>query len=246
VIDLITNLDMSLFHSLQGWDQMLLRLHNEVAECRKFVPNVLPTTVGKSSDGSVSMETDAPPIVDPDRVGGVEGLQCMPERAALIKSILNFVKKAIPDPMFTENIRNFVDSSLPTSLAHIVSNAEYYGPSIYLPATEVTTTFIFHDPSQLSSLQDNGLPWVILNSLINKKIPVTREVLSALPSILSSICLNSRGLQVFIESQPFDHLFGVLISPDYLPVMRRKRGNDPLGMATPSWVDPFHYSTLIR
>ena len=26
-----------------------------------------------------------------------------------------------------------VDSSLPGSLAHIASNAEYYGPSIYLP-----------------------------------------------------------------------------------------------------------------
>ena len=31
---------------------------------------------------------------------------CMPERAALIKSILNFLKKAIPEPTFAENIRN--------------------------------------------------------------------------------------------------------------------------------------------
>ena len=42
--------------------------------------------------------------------GGVgprkEGSQmCMPERAALIKSILNFLKKAIPEPTFAENIR---------------------------------------------------------------------------------------------------------------------------------------------
>ena len=33
-------------------------------------------------------------------------LQCLPQRAALIKSILNFFKKAIPDPTFAENIRN--------------------------------------------------------------------------------------------------------------------------------------------
>ena len=32
--------------------------------------------------------------------------QCMPERAALIKSILNFLKKAIPDATFAENIRS--------------------------------------------------------------------------------------------------------------------------------------------
>lgn len=39
---------------------------------------------------------------------GLEGtgaLMCMPERAALIKSILNFLKKAIPEPTFAENIR---------------------------------------------------------------------------------------------------------------------------------------------
>ena len=37
-------------------------------------------------------------------------------------------------------------------------------------AIEVTTTFIFHDPSQLTSLQDNGLPWIVLNSIISKKV----------------------------------------------------------------------------
>ena len=30
---------------------------------------------------------------------------CMPERAALIKSVLNFLKKAIPDPTFSESMR---------------------------------------------------------------------------------------------------------------------------------------------
>ena len=36
-------------------------------------------------------------------------------------------------------------------------------------ATEVTTVFIFHEPSQLSALQDNGLPWVVLDSIISKQ-----------------------------------------------------------------------------
>ena len=58
--------------------------------------------------------------------------------------------------------------------------------------------FIFHEPSQLSALQDNGLPGVVLNSIISKQIPVTREVLSSLPNILSAMCLNTRGLQVIL------------------------------------------------
>ena len=61
------------------------------------------------------------------------------------------------------------------------------------------------------------------------QIPVTREVLSSLPNTLSALCLNARGLQVFIEADPFDHLFGVLINPEYLPAMRKKKGVDHTG-----------------
>lgn len=99
----------------------------------------------------------------------------------------------------------------------------------FLAATEVTTVFIFHEPSQLSTLQDNGLPGVVLNSVIKKQIPATREVLSSLPNILSAMCLNSRGLQSFIAAEPFDHLFSVLVSPEYLPAMRKKKGTDQVG-----------------
>lgn len=48
--------------------------------------------------------TGAYPIVQDEGLGG-PGL-CIPEQAALIKSILNFLKKAIPDPTFADNIRN--------------------------------------------------------------------------------------------------------------------------------------------
>ena len=37
-------------------------------------------------------------------------------------------------------------------------------------ATEVMTVFVFHEPSQLSTLQDSGLPGVVLNSLLMKNV----------------------------------------------------------------------------
>ncbi|MEQ2203280.1 E3 ubiquitin-protein ligase huwe1, partial [Xenoophorus captivus] len=122
-----------------------------------------------------------------------------------------------------------MDGSLPTSLKHIISNAEYYGPSLFLlgvvklwilkyvnvfvafldydffssspvpSATEVVTVFVFQEPSLLSSLQDNGLTDVMLHALLIK------------------------------DCQPFERLFKVLLSPDYLPAMRRRRSSDPLG-----------------
>ena len=35
--------------------------------------------------------------------------------------------------------------------------------------------------------------------------------------------------QVFMNAEPFDHLFSVLISSDYLPAMRKKKGTDTIG-----------------
>lgn len=34
------------------------------------------------------------------------GTQCIPQRAALLKSMLNFLKKAIQDPAFSDGIRH--------------------------------------------------------------------------------------------------------------------------------------------
>ncbi|KAF4027121.1 hypothetical protein G4228_018869, partial [Cervus hanglu yarkandensis] len=98
------------------------------------------------------------------------GVQCIPQRAALLKSMLNFLKKAIQDPAFSDGIRHVMDGSLPTSLKHIISNAEYYGPSLFLLATEVVTVFVFQEPSLLSSLQDNGLTDVMLHALLIKDL----------------------------------------------------------------------------
>ncbi|XP_032254103.1 E3 ubiquitin-protein ligase HUWE1 isoform X5 [Phoca vitulina] len=175
-----------------------------------------------SSSSSTSLSSGSGP-------GPRPGVQCIPQRAALLKSMLNFLKKAIQDPAFSDGIRHVMDGSLPTSLKHIISNAEYYGPSLFLLATEVVTVFVFQEPSLLSSLQDNGLTDVMLHALLIKDVPATREVLGSLPNVFSALCLNARGLQSFVQCQPFERLFKVLLSPDYLPAMRRRRSSDPLG-----------------
>jgi len=198
--------------------------------------------------GEESMEVDpsptppAVPIVVPSsssimtagalsncQVGPKTGITCLPQRAALLKSMLNFLKKAIQDPAFSDSIRHVMDGSLPNSLKHIISNAEYYGPSLFLLATDVVTAYVFQEPSLLSSLQDKGLTDVVLQALLVKDVPATREVLASLPNVFSALCLNTRGLEAFVECKPFERLFKVLLSADYLPAMRRRRSADPLG-----------------
>ncbi|NWW82101.1 HUWE1 ligase, partial [Climacteris rufus] len=199
------------------------------------------------------------------------GVQCIPQRAALLKSMLNFLKKAIQDPAFSDGIRHggwspvspsplggsrggtapeprvcpaVMDGSLPTSLKHIISNAEYYGPSLFLlgeprpsPARALWAGQGFGD----SPPQMLRLPSVCprrcarpthprcAHSAVPPQVPATREVLGSLPNVFSALCLNARGLQSFVQCQPFERLFKVLLSPDYLPAMRRRRSSDPLG-----------------
>jgi len=166
------------------------------------------------------------------------GLTCYHQRSALLKSILNFFKKIIADsannniPNLGDSIRHMMEGSLPNSLKHIISNADYYGPSLFLLATDVVQLFIFQEPSQLSQLQENGLTDVILYALLRKNVPATREVLGSLPTVFSALCLNTNGLNAFIQSKPFDKLFQVLLSPDYLPAMRRRRNQDQVNATT--------------
>uniref|UniRef100_A0A667ZYK5 HECT-type E3 ubiquitin transferase n=1 Tax=Myripristis murdjan TaxID=586833 RepID=A0A667ZYK5_9TELE len=219
VVDLITNLDMAAFQSHSGLSIFICRLEHEVDLSRKECPFVIKPKIQRPSAAveSEDMDTD------------MDSMQCIPQRAALLKSMLNFLKKAIQDPAFSDGIRHVMDGSLPTSLKHIISNAEYYGPSLFLLATEVVTVFVFQEPSLLSSLQDNGLTDVMLHALLIKDVPATREVLGSLPNVFSALCLNARGLHSFVQCQPFERLFKVLLSPDYLPAMRRRRSSDPLG-----------------
>ncbi|KAM5145307.1 E3 ubiquitin-protein ligase HUWE1 isoform 14-T14 [Mantella aurantiaca] len=257
VVDLITNLDMAAFQSHSGLSIFIYRLEHEVDLCRKECPFVIkpkiqrPATVQEGEEMETDMEvsdvamesspgpstsTEPRPIPTSSSTGSIvmprSGVQCIPQRAALLKSMLNFLKKAIQDPAFSDGIRHVMDGTLPTSLKHIISNAEYYGPSLFLLATEVVTVFVFQEPSLLSSLQDNGLTDVMLHALLIKDVPATREVLGSLPNVFSALCLNARGLQSFVQCQPFERLFKVLLSPDYLPAMRRRRSSDPLALTS--------------
>ena len=62
-----------------------------------------------------------------------------------------------------------------------------------------------------------------------RQVPATREVISSMPNVFSALCLNSRGLNAFVRCKPFQRLFKVLLSPEYLPAMRRRRTAEPMG-----------------
>ncbi|KAH7639382.1 e3 ubiquitin-protein ligase huwe1-like protein [Dermatophagoides farinae] len=159
-------------------------------------------------------------------------LQCYPQRAALLKSMLNFLKKAVQCTGFSELVRPLMYGNFPRSLRHIISNAEYYGSSLFLLATDVVSVYVYQEPSLLSVIQDNGLTDVVLHALLVKNVPPTKEVLASLPTVFTSLCLNHRGLEAFIALRPFERFFKIFLSPDYLQAMRRRRSNSGNDTAT--------------
>lgn len=123
-----------------------------------------------SEDENMSSKTDEKNEQQPDYSAAKTGKICLPQRGALLKSMLNFLKKAIQDPAFSDSIRHVMEGTLPFSLKHIISNSEYYGPSLFLLATDVVTVYVFQEPSLLSFLQDNGLTDVVLHALLIKEV----------------------------------------------------------------------------
>ncbi|XP_022915522.2 E3 ubiquitin-protein ligase HUWE1 isoform X2 [Onthophagus taurus] len=235
VIDLITNIDMQAFYTHAGLQSFINRLDVEVNLCVKehlYEFKHITSEYLERAETSESTEMEGGPSnfefqYNPEN----SGKTCLPQRAALLKSMLNFLKKALQDSTFSEHIRHIMEGTLPNSLKHIISNAEYYGPSLFLLATDVVTVYVFQEPSLLSTIQDNGLTDVVLQALLIKDVPATREVLASLPNVFSALCLNARGLASFVKCKPFERLFKVLLSPTYLSAMRKRRSSDPMGDA---------------
>jgi E3 ubiquitin-protein ligase HUWE1 len=73
---------------------------------------------------------------------------------------------------------------------------------------------------------------VVLQALLVKDVPATREVLAILPNVFSVLCLNTRGLEDFVECNPFNRLFKVLLSADYQPADLLVNTATNLGNAT--------------
>jgi hypothetical protein len=118
-----------------------------------------------SAEEVQAQETDREGATEKTYPLKVSGIQCFPQRADLLKSMLNVLKKAIPDTAFSDSIRHLMDSSLPRSLKHIISNAEYYGPSLFLLAKNLVYIF---QPSMLSYLQTNRLTDIVHQALLSE------------------------------------------------------------------------------
>ncbi|MFH4980661.1 hypothetical protein AB6A40_007370 [Gnathostoma spinigerum] len=193
VIDVLTTVDASSFTLLTGMNIIISRL---VFEIKQQIT---------------------------DDVNRCLNEQCYQERAALIKSMLNFLKRAVQDSQFGDYIRSIMDGELPGALIQIIERSEFFGVSLFNNAICLISTFIYHNPAELTSLQEKGVTTAILRSLFRSELAPSRETITNLPSTFSALCLNENGVREFLAEEPFEHFCNIFVSAKYLPALGRRK-----------------------
>ena len=62
-------------------------------------------------------------------------------------------------------------------------------------------TFIHNEPTSLNILQEAKIPQAFLKSIAST-MPISAEVISAIPNAFGAICLNAAGLEAFNSANP--------------------------------------------
>lgn len=186
-----------------------------------------PTPAGPSGPGDITSPSSA--ISDNKIKGGpweqaqLNGVTCHQQRSGLIKGLLTFIKRAIGDAQFQDIMKHLMEGDLPEALMHILSNAEYYSPSLFHQSAHLITNFVYQFPEELSSIQRRHVPYVIFQSLLRKELPNSKDVITTLGNVFTAMCLNERGLKQFKSYDPFDQIFRIVLSVKFLVTLRKKR-----------------------
>ena len=85
------------------------------------------------------------------------------------------------------------------------------------------STFIHNEPTSLVILQESKLPQTFLTIACHQDLPVSAEVISALPNAFGAICLNSSGLEAFTASKkPIERFLDILVTEEHIRSLQDK------------------------
>uniref|UniRef100_A0A5S6QY85 HECT-type E3 ubiquitin transferase n=1 Tax=Trichuris muris TaxID=70415 RepID=A0A5S6QY85_TRIMR len=237
VIDSASQFDIQVFQSMDGMFIFIHRLSVEIERCRKDLrqeqcvfdveldindgtDTVDDSTMEVATEQQQSLPT-ANVGIQTDEAANLSG-ELSFSRKSLIRCLISFIKKIIPDLQFSETVRHLMDGNFYNCVKHIIENRDYYGISLFLLAVHTVSTFIMQEPSQLSVLQSRGLTATIFQKLLCDELPASRELFVLLPTIYSALCLNDTGVAEFLKYGSFAKTFGVLVQAKYVQVLRRR------------------------
>ncbi|TPX56315.1 hypothetical protein SpCBS45565_g08434 [Spizellomyces sp. 'palustris'] len=190
------------FTAASGLDVLVARIKDEVDLCISLNPALRGEQMESIGSADASITLDLPH-----------------ERTALLRALLKFVLHMMQTSGTADRMRNLIDTTLPISLLAIFQHSQYFGASVFGLAVNIMSTFIHNEPTCLTILQEATLPQTLLHA-ISQSIPISAEVISALPNAFGAICLNQAGLDEFNAAKPIDKYLEVLTSEEHLRTLQ--------------------------
>uniref|UniRef100_A0A915N703 DUF913 domain-containing protein n=1 Tax=Meloidogyne javanica TaxID=6303 RepID=A0A915N703_MELJA len=136
-------------------------------------------------------------------------LLCSQQRAALMKSLLNFIKRAVIDANLAVQMRRIMETEFPQSLIFIIQHSQYFGSSLLHCTVSLITNFIYQEPAQLTMLQNMKLTDALMNLIFDEKVELLQSATS------EDKCVSWSMGKAVIEDDSVEH---VLLG-DYMAIM---------------------------
>ncbi|KAI9223619.1 hypothetical protein BC828DRAFT_402977 [Blastocladiella britannica] len=147
------------------------------------------------------------------------------ETVAWLKSMLKFVYHMLQTVQGPE-LRNLVESTLPASLAELISKLSL--GSVSATALNTLATMVHNEPTCLAILQESRIAHRVLDS-IAQSIPPSSDVIMALPNVFGAFSLNTPGLDYVIESGAVLALVDLLKSPSHMKILAETESAQTVG-----------------
>ncbi|KAJ3032901.1 hypothetical protein HDV00_006990 [Rhizophlyctis rosea] len=163
------------------------------------------------------------------------------ERTSFLRSMLKFVLHMMQSTHSNDRLRNLIDTTLPHSLLAIFEHVKTLGATAFGLAVNIMSTFIHNEPTCLTILQEAKLPQTFLQA-VSKDIPVSAEVVSALPHAFGAICLNQAGLDHFNEVKPLPKYLDIFTNEEHFRALSENEVPSIIGSSVDELIR--HHPTL--
>jgi E3 ubiquitin-protein ligase HUWE1 len=155
------------------------------------------------------------------------------EESSLLNSHLRFIDRLLLSHGGDDRLRNLVEGNLFKSLKLIFEKSSLFPQESFSYSISILSNFVHNEPTSLSFLQEQGVPQAFLHAVTQyPKLPPQSELFLRLPQAFSAICLNSLGVQQFLEMNPMSRLFEPFLDPEtYLKCMKSHMTSSEYGRA---------------
>ncbi|KAJ3176473.1 hypothetical protein HK101_010430 [Irineochytrium annulatum] len=144
------------------------------------------------------------------------------DRVTFLRSLLKFIMHMMQTAGTIEGMRNLIDSSLPETVRTIFNHFKIFGANIFGLAVNIMSCFVHNEPTCLSILQEAKLPNAFYDVACSQDLPISAEVISALPNAFGALCLNQAGLDAFNAAKPMENFLRTLTIEEHIRPLQDK------------------------